>query len=153
FIGCATVNFGELRRLSDFVCPELDDETMFGDFFWGSTAHADDLEAMLVPCFFEHKREEIVDIAQGRGLPWSYVANTRDLVEANPHLKARGSLVEMEHPRAGKLLYFVPCNRFSEIGTRLLPAPFLGQHNEEIFGGWLGLTKNDITKLAEAGII
>jgi hypothetical protein len=35
----------------------------------------------------------------------------------------------------------------------MFPAPLLGQHNEEIFINWLGLTKGEMQKLAGDGVI
>lgn len=151
--GCATANFFELQKMADAISPELANKEKFGDFFWGFTAHGEELEAICVPWFLEHKKMEVMEIAQERGLSWSYVATIRDLVDNNPQLREQGSLVELEHPRAGKLLYFVPCSRFSETEYRMTPAPMLGQHNEEVYSHWLGTTKEELAKLAEERVI
>jgi formyl-CoA transferase len=61
--------------------------------------------------------------------------NTYQQVLADPHLQARGFLLEMEHPKAGTVRStgFVP--KLSETPARIYrPAPVLGQHNEEILG-------------------
>ena len=34
-----------------------------------------------------------------------------------------------------------------------LPSPTIGQHNTEIYGGWLGLGAGEITELRETGVI
>jgi len=153
FAGCGVDTFSKLRTLADVISPELDNEEKFGDLWWGYTTHADDLEAILVPWFFEHTKQEIMELAQERGAAISYVATNQDIIEANPQLKERGSLVELEHPRAGKQLYLIPGNRFSEAGYRMFSAPLLGQHNEEIFNSWLGLTKDGLAKLTKEGVI
>jgi len=153
FIGCSINNFSEVKRLAEIISPDLDNEEKFGDYFWGYCSHADELEAILVPWFFEHKKKEIMELAQGKNLAFSYVATTKEVVEDNIQLKKRGTLVELEHPIAGGHPYFIPCNRFSKAGYRMFPAPLLGQHNEEIFSNWLGLTKGDLQKLASDGVI
>ena len=154
FFGADVEVLSALRRLADIISPELANEEKFQDFYYGNTKDADELEAILVPWFFEQKKQEIMALFQERRAICGYVATIQDVVDNNPQLKERHSLVEMEHPnKAGKLPYFVPCSRFSEVGYRMFPAPLLGQHNEEIFSSWLDLAKANVAKLASEGVI
>ena len=60
----------------------------------------------------------------------------------------------VEHPVAGKLkLYGVP-TKYSLTPARVKgPAPMLGQHNEEIYGGMLRFDKKKMEELKGKGII
>jgi benzylsuccinate CoA-transferase BbsF subunit len=70
------------------------------------------------------------------------------------HLKERGFFEEMNHPVMGKRTIIAPHWRFS--GTPTLPrrpAPLLGQHNEYVFGEFLGLSTEKINELKERKVI
>ena len=42
---------------------------------------------------------------------------------------------------------------FSDGTTRTSPAPLLGEHNDEIYCGQLGHTREELSQLADAGVI
>jgi crotonobetainyl-CoA:carnitine CoA-transferase CaiB-like acyl-CoA transferase len=72
----------------------------------------------------------------------------------SPQTIARDYLVEIEHPDAGVLKYPGLPYQFSKTGRPTkLPAPKLGQHNEEVLAGRLGYSKQDLVKLKQAGVI
>lgn len=81
------------------------------------------------------------------------VLNTYDKVLADPHLQARGFIIEMEHPAAGTVRStgFVP--KLSGTPARVYrPAPTLGQHNAEILGQ-LGHDAAEVERLRAAGVL
>ncbi len=77
-------------------------------------------------------KTELVEQAQQRHFPASPVSTPLDLV-ADPQLTARGFLAEMDHPEFGKV-HFPQGAIASVLGTKIGPAPRLGEHNEEILG-------------------
>jgi crotonobetainyl-CoA:carnitine CoA-transferase CaiB-like acyl-CoA transferase len=69
-------------------------------------------------------------------------------------LKARGFFVEIAHPVAGRFEYpGAPLKYHATPWEIRMPAPVLGQHNEEIFGGRLGLSAARIAELKRGGVI
>jgi crotonobetainyl-CoA:carnitine CoA-transferase CaiB-like acyl-CoA transferase len=80
-------------------------------------------------------KSELVEQAQRLHFPASPVSTPLDLVN-DPQLIARGFLAEMDHPEFGKIL-FPQGALASVLGTRLGPAPKLGEHNEEVLTGLL----------------
>jgi CoA:oxalate CoA-transferase len=59
---------------------------------------------------------------------------TNDLAEVlkHPQVKARGALVDMIHPRAGKVkIVGVPMRLSKTPGSIRLPSPSIGEHNDE----------------------
>ena len=72
----------------------------------------------------------------------------------DPHMHERGMLERIDHPELGEIV--VPTTPLRLHGTdkvETLPSPTIGQHNDEIYGGWLGLSAAEIAKLKESGVI
>ena len=75
-------------------------------------------------------KTELVEEAQRRHFPASPVSTPLDLVD-DPQLVARGFLREMDHPEFGRIAF--PQGAIASVlGTRLSPAPTLGQHNRDL---------------------
>lgn len=112
------------------------------------------IEEPLGRFFMRHTKAELYDGALKRRI-WLYPLSTvSDLVQ-NAQLKARGFWVEVEHPELGAtLLYPGAFARSSEnsFGIRRR-APLIGEHNEEVLCGELGLSPNEITMLKQSGVI
>ncbi|MBE0480388.1 MAG: CoA transferase [Dehalococcoidia bacterium] len=98
--------------------------------------------------------QEFFERGQGKhGLPCCPVCTQAEYMD-NPHVRARGFFREVEHPDAGRGLYASMPFEMTETPPGVFrPAPRLGQHNEEIFHGDLGLSPAKIKALKEAGII
>ncbi|MBV8779392.1 MAG: CoA transferase, partial [Alphaproteobacteria bacterium] len=72
----------------------------------------------------------------------------------DPHMHERSMLRRVEHPELGDIV--VPTNplRLHRLPPApLLPSPRVGEHNAEIYGGWLGLRAADIAALKADGAI
>jgi crotonobetainyl-CoA:carnitine CoA-transferase CaiB-like acyl-CoA transferase len=78
-----------------------------------------------------------------------------DQILADPHFAAREAIVWEEHSRLGRIPMQNVFPKLSETpGSVRLPAPDeVGQHNDEVFGGLLGLNSADIDGLRKAGVI
>ena len=77
-------------------------------------------------------KTELVEEAQRRHFPASPVSTPLDLVD-DPQLAARGCLTEMNHAEFGKFRF--PQGAIAAVlGTKVAPAPRLGEHTEEILG-------------------
>ena len=77
-------------------------------------------------------RAHWLSLFESNGLP-SGPINTYDQVFADPHIRARELVVEIEHPRLGRIRTLgspVKMSLTPPIVDR--PAPFLGQHTEEV---------------------
>jgi CoA:oxalate CoA-transferase len=73
----------------------------------------------------------------------------------DPQILAREMVVEMQHPLHGAIRAVGNPVRFDDwsTGTKVNPAPMLGQHTHEILADVLDLTKEAIEELVERGVI
>ena len=90
---------------------------------------------------------------QARRVPFAPVSTMGDLLNSE-HLKARGFFVEIAQPVAGTHKYPGAPLKYDRTPWEIrLPAPTLGQHNDEIFGGRLGLSTARLGELKTMGVI
>ena len=81
------------------------------------------------------------------------VYNAAQIV-ADPHYQAREDIVEIDDDELGRtrMLGIVP--KFSETpGAVEHAGPRVGQHNAQVYAGWLGLDDEELAALAERGAI
>lgn len=98
-------------------------------------------------------REELLDRLDSHGVPVSPILNIKDIFE-HPHFKARENIVEVEHPRLGKVKVPGIVPRFDKTpGSIRNTAPDLGEHNQEILGSLLGLSSDEIKQLERKKVI
>jgi crotonobetainyl-CoA:carnitine CoA-transferase CaiB-like acyl-CoA transferase len=107
----------------------------------------------LQQAFFTRTYEEWEAILQPSGIPFGAI-NTIDRVVTHQQVDARRALVECTHPVAGVVKSIGPPVRLSDTpGAVRLPAPLLGQHTEQILREQLGMSHEEIGRLARERVI
>jgi crotonobetainyl-CoA:carnitine CoA-transferase CaiB-like acyl-CoA transferase len=97
--------------------------------------------------------DDLYRAAQAKRVPFAIVSTLSDLVDS-PHIKARGFFVQFAHPEAGSFKYPGAPYKLAETPWEIRsPAPALGQHNEGILGGRLGVARSELASLREAGVV
>ena len=92
--------------------------------------------------------------AQELGFQWGIINSPEDVLE-DPHFKARGFPVEVEHPELGESFvypgapYKLPESPWG-ISRR---APLLGEHNREVYVGELGMSEEGLGELVAEGVV
>ena len=81
--------------------------------------------------------------------------NTLEKVFADPHVQARGVVVEMAHPAspAGVKVIANPVRLSETPADYYLPPPMLGEHTDRVLGERLGFSADRLAALREAGVI
>ena len=95
----------------------------------------------------------LMERLQEAGVPAGVAQNAADLL-ADPQLNHRKHFVYLEHPEIGQQAYEARSYRLSRTeGGPTSPGPTLGQHNEEIFCGLLGMSTQELEDLKATGAI
>jgi benzylsuccinate CoA-transferase BbsE subunit len=104
--------------------------------------------------FLKHTKTELSEEAQRRRIMLFPVHTARDLVE-HPQLTARNFFRPLEHPELGEALCYAGAPyRLSKTPWQLRRrAPLIGEHNEAIYRGELGLSQAELAVLMAAGAI
>ncbi|MCE2499701.1 MAG: CoA transferase [Dehalococcoidia bacterium] len=96
---------------------------------------------------------QVMERLQAVGVAAMPVMNIADQF-ADPHLNARETYAEIDHPHIGaEMLYGVPW-RFSDTpGGVRTPAPLLGQHNRYILSELLGIEDDELARLVDEQVV
>jgi CoA:oxalate CoA-transferase len=95
-------------------------------------------------------KAEVVAAAKRYKIPVAPVRNAIEVMN-DPHMHERGMLQRVDHPSLGSIILpNSPLRLHGSDRVDPVPSPLLGQHNDEVYGGWLGL---DIKQLKLAGAI
>ena len=98
-------------------------------------------------------KDDVFAVARRAHLPAAPVRQLDDVIN-DPHLHARGMLQRIDHPDLGSVvLPTTPLRLSGAPPPALRPSPRLGQHNEEVFGNWLGLSADRLAELKASKVI
>ena len=116
--------------------------------------HAEQLFAVLDEWAVDYSVAELMEGAQLRRIPYAMVLPLEALAD-DPQLNARGFFPTVEHPELGQSFGY-PGGPFLFTATPWRISrrpPLLGEHNDEIYQGELGVNEQQLAELASAGVI
>ena len=101
-------------------------------------------------------RSDLTALLTEAGVPCGPIL-TLDEVADDPHLKQRQMIIDLDHPVKGPVKVIgCPLKFYTEDGALqldVMPAPSVGQHNEEIYTSLLGYDAADLERLQAEGVI
>jgi len=120
----------------------------------GRMARHDELDAHLAAWCAERKSDEIVEQLWTAGVPAAPVVHPSEQLQF-AQLVARDFFEHVEHPVHGDSVHITYPFRLPgmEGPVHRRPAPLLGEHNRDVFGGLLGLGEEELAALEAAGVI
>ena len=115
-------------------------------------AHRLDILAMVKPWVAQRKVAELLALMDAIDVPAAKVQRI-DEVLADPQVRARGMVMEQDHPVLGKIQLPNLPFRFSGCDTTIREvAPELGEHNEPIAAS-LGFSSEQIAEMRRDGVL
>jgi formyl-CoA transferase/CoA:oxalate CoA-transferase len=87
------------------------------------------------------------------GIPVGAINDIGQVID-HPQVKARGAIVEVDHPRAGRVgMAGVPVKLGATPGSIRTPSPALGEHTAQTLETLLGMGAEEIGALKRAGVV
>jgi CoA:oxalate CoA-transferase len=142
------------------LCKLMGQEELLADNRFANTVgraqHMEEIDALVSAWSQQFTRNELTAILNAAGVPCGPVL-TLDEVADDPHLKQRQMIIDLDHPVKGPIKVIgCPLKFYSEDGALefdVLPAPGIGQHNDEVYTSLLNYSAADLDRFRAEGVI
>jgi crotonobetainyl-CoA:carnitine CoA-transferase CaiB-like acyl-CoA transferase len=115
--------------------------------------HSEEIHSKIREIILSMEKEELYRLGQIHGVPISPIFDVAELLMSE-QLSLRGFFAPVGHPELGQILLPTLPYLFAEgMKVEYEPPPGLGQDNEEVFCGLLGLSKEELEELKREGIV
>lgn len=118
----------------------------------GRFARVDEIDGLIEAWTGKHTKYEAMEILAAAGVACGAVLDSSEVL-ASEHLRARGMVVDLEHPDRGRFPMLGNPVRLSDSPTEVVRSPLLGEHTAEVLGRLLGLGADDLAQLQRDGAI
>jgi formyl-CoA transferase len=153
FIAIICVGEQHWKNLIDAMQrPELRDDPRF-ESLKTRVAHMDVVDEIVSSFTKKYNKQDLFALLMKHRVPCAPVRTLMEVVH-DPHLHQRGMLQWIDHPQHGRIVVQSSPMRYD--GAAPLPhepSQTLGQSNNAVLSGWLGLSKDKVDQLAKAGVI
>ncbi|WP_326662114.1 formyl-CoA transferase [Streptomyces canus] len=95
---------------------------------------------------------QVLQQLNSHNIPCGPILSPKEIIE-DPSLADNDMIVEVGHPQRGTFTTVGNPLKLSDSPTTITTPPLLGQHNEEIYIGELGLSRAELPQLKEQGVI
>jgi crotonobetainyl-CoA:carnitine CoA-transferase CaiB-like acyl-CoA transferase len=117
------------------------------------THHLMEIASRLDEWMRQQGKDDIHHRGAAKGFAIGPVNTAEDVMKYRQY-EDRDYFVEVDHPEGGRFRYAGWPYRMSVTPPRVQrPAPLLGQHNEEVYCGSLGYSREELDRLHEAGAV
>ncbi len=119
----------------------------------GRAQHHEEVSAVVAAWTASLTKAEIEALGRQQKIPLSPVRDVAEVMN-DEHMHGRGTLEWVDHPELGRVI--LPTTPLRIHGTDIAPAtpsPRVGQHNDEVYGEWLGLSAGELASLRAEKVI
>ena len=156
WISAGVITPREWDTLAQWIYEVTGNEEILNEQYRGGNQerapHIDIISAMFMDFTSRFNAEELFHEGQKRNLVFIPVNDLASLVD-DPQLEASHLWTEIDHPHVGRLKYPLGVFNSEEVSPAAAPAPQLGQDNDAIYYGELGLAKTEVAFLHASGVI
>ncbi|HEU0218822.1 MAG TPA: formyl-CoA transferase [Stellaceae bacterium] len=131
--------------------PELADDPRFAtaDARWNNRAM---LEPMIEAWTRSRTKHEVMKVLGDAGVPCGACQDTGEVL-ADPHLKAREMVVDIDYPTRG-VYQTVGCPvKMSESPAEITRPPLLGEHTDALLAELCGVDPDQVKRMREGGVV
>jgi crotonobetainyl-CoA:carnitine CoA-transferase CaiB-like acyl-CoA transferase len=116
--------------------------------------HVDHIIEVLKRWTKDHSTHELFEMGQVMRFPWAPINSPNEVID-NPQLKARGFLINVEHPELNRSISYpgVPYKINRPSISRWKRAPLIGEDNFQIYLEELGISQEELKRLASLNVI
>jgi succinyl-CoA--D-citramalate CoA-transferase len=149
-VGGSDANFRRLCRAMGR--PELAEDPRWSTLRC-RVADPDTINDLVAAWAATRSARQVEEVCVAHGVPVGVAHDAAEII-ADPHVIARGDLVEVDDPFAGPHLQQAPFPRLDhQRPASPAPAPALGQHNREVWCDLVGLDEDELQALMAAGVV
>jgi len=113
----------------------------------------EELDRLITAWTLNYTHYEVTDMLQKSGVASMPSLSNEEIIN-DPHFKHRGVTTTVEHPVMGNVAVFGVPWRFSKTPVKVVKsAPIMGESNDYVFRELLGLSKDEISRLVNEGVI
>ncbi|MFI9604520.1 formyl-CoA transferase [Streptomyces sp. NPDC052043] len=95
---------------------------------------------------------EVLEALNSHGIPCGPILSTKEIIE-DESLAANEMIVPVEHPERGTFKTVGSPLKLSDSPVTITSSPLLGEHNQEVYAGELGLDDEELKLLKTNGVI
>ncbi|HEV2334644.1 MAG TPA: CoA transferase, partial [Stellaceae bacterium] len=110
------------------------------------------LDAIIEEWTGRRTKHEVMRVLGAAGVPCGAVQDTGEVL-ADPHLKAREMILDLDYPTRGTYQTVGCPVKLSGSPATVARPPLLGEHTEELLGALCGVDPDEAKRLREDGVV